>query len=219
MKNFKKLTAVLALVLISTFSFAQKIGVRAGAGLASTSLNYDGESEGLDLKSRVAFHLGVIGEFSFTKMLAVETGLMISQKGYRLSTSNDYGDFKGSANIIYGEVPLKVKAYYTLDDDLKVFGTFGPYVGVAAMGSSKYSYKDDDGQTEKSSDKFVFGNDEDSDLKRLDYGLGIGAGVAKGKLQLGINYNFGLANLAPSSEDKSSWSNRVFDFSLTYFLK
>ncbi|MCA0363066.1 MAG: PorT family protein [Bacteroidetes bacterium] len=222
MNKNRQFAMFILMLLLSSLTFGQKIGVRLGASLADISYKSDGEDYNSDLKTRVGFHAGVFGEMPLSDNLAFELGLILNQKGYRLSESDsedgyDYS-YSGSASVIYADIPLNIKYYHELDNDLSVFGTFGPYVGAGILGKTKFKYTSN-GKSDSDSEKIVFGNDDDSDFKRLDYGLGVGVGIAKENLQLGINYNFGLANIAPGGDADNKFSNRVLGISLNYFLK
>ena len=52
--------------------------------------------------------------------------------------------------------------------------------------------------------------------KRLDYGLGFGAGVELGPIVVSLNYELGLANIVDSSDYTSK--NKVLQLSLAYMF-
>ncbi len=222
MKTYRWLVIPVILLFFTSFTFAQKIGVKIGASLADISYVSEGENFNDDLKIRAGFHAGLLAEMPLSEKLAVELGLILNQKGYRMSGSEEEDgynySYSGSASVIYADIPLNIKAYFELENDMKVFATVGPYVGAGVLGNSKYKITVD-GESESDSEKLVFGSDEDSDFKRLDYGVGVGVGVAMEKLQFGINYNYGLANIAPGGDADNKFSNRVIGISLSYFLK
>ena len=53
-------------------------------------------------------------------------------------------------------------------------------------------------------------------MKRLDMGLGFGAGVELGQIVFSLNYELGLANIIDSSPEKLK--NKVFQISLAYMF-
>jgi hypothetical protein len=63
----------------------------------------------------------------------------------------------------------------------------------------------------------------DGGLKRVDYGVGLGAGVEFGKVVASLNYQLGFANLiAPdpfgSETSEEKMRNRVFQISVAYMF-
>jgi hypothetical protein len=60
-----------------------------------------------------------------------------------------------------------------------------------------------------------FGSKED-EHKRLDYGLGIGAGIEFDNFQLSIVYDIGLADIQNASDSKTSTRN--LQLSACYFF-
>jgi len=81
----------------------------------------------------------------------------------------------------------------------------GPYLAYALSGKDK-----SDGETTD----ITFG---DGGMRRFDMGLGIGAGVEFGPMVAGLNYQFGIANVADSSDGKAK--NKVFQISVAYMFR
>ena len=61
-----------------------------------------------------------------------------------------------------------------------------------------------------------WGSDDEDDFKRLDFGLGIGAGVAFNAFEVGLGYALGLANISSYTEGGSKASHKVFSVSVAY---
>lgn len=93
---------------------------------------------------------------------------------------------------------------------------FWPYVGMGLFGM--YKTEDTfDGETETDSETIDWGSVKgESDFKRLDYGLTMGAGVEINVIQIGLTYNLGLANISPYSDKGYKRNNRVLALSLGY---
>ncbi len=208
MKKISHLVLFYFLFAGSFNAFSQEIGLRAGVNLSNLLIK-DSEENGF----KPGLNLGVIGEYPLTETIFVESGLLFSQKGTRYSESEDGEKLTVKFGLNYLEIPIFAKLYHELDNDMQVFGSVGPYVGVGLNGKLKlkYSY---DGDSESETESIDFGDD----LKRLDYGLGIGAGVRKENLQLGLNFNFGLANLDPDGDSDYRTSNLAIGVNFTYFL-
>ena len=74
-----------------------------------------------------------------------------------------------------------------------------------------------DGKTEKEKEDVEWGSEKGkSDLKRLDFGLTIGAGVEIDLFQIGLGYNLGLANISPYNDGGMKINNRVIGLSVGY---
>ncbi|RIJ47070.1 hypothetical protein D1614_16720 [Maribellus luteus] len=58
------------------------------------------------------------------------------------------------------------------------------------------------------------GNSGDDDLKRMDFGLMMGAGVEIDKFQFGVGYDLGLANIDPAGDSDNFAKNRVLKISV-----
>ena len=59
---------------------------------------------------------------------------------------------------------------------------------------------------------------EEDDLKRLDFGVSIGAGVELNALQIGLFYNLGLANISSYTDDGATIQNRGLGLSVAWFF-
>lgn len=204
--------ALMGLLMISsTGAFAQmSFGVKAGANFSSMMLKSNGEKDD-EAKFKPGFNIGAFGDFELSDLLAVEAGLNVELKGYRMKF-DEIGKTTIKSNLVYVTVPVDVKL---------TFGSFyvlaGPYIGVAATGKVKSKFEFND-ETEKHNESLDFGNDEkDSDLKRLDLGLGLGAGYEiNDNLGVRAGYDLGLSNLEPGGDKDNSVKNGSINVSVTY---
>lgn len=212
-----KIILLSAVLCLSVNAFAQTtFGVRGGLNLADISLKTAGI--GIDAsKVKPGFHLGAIVNHSLTDIFAFETGLMLETKGSKIK-ANALGGSTGEAvtNILYLDVPVNLKATYDLGG-LGVYGLFGPYVGFALSSKDKYTgeFKSFAGMSEYDN---KIGNGDDDDLRRMDFGLMLGAGVEIEKFQFGIGYDWGLANIQPGGDSDNFAKNRVFKISVGMML-
>ncbi|MDP3463019.1 MAG: porin family protein [Bacteroidales bacterium] len=204
----KKIIALIACLIAFTYAtetYAQIFGVKAGLNMSTMLAKDDDDTYSDDLKSLLGFHIGATAELPFGDMFAFEPGLLISTKGYKV----DSDSYEGTLSLMYVEVPLNAKAYLEVGG-IKLYGTAGPYLGFGVTG--KFKSDDDDESVE-------WGSDEDeSDFKRLDFGLNIGAGAQFGPIEAGLTYGLGLANISPSSGNGYKENNRVFGISVAYKL-
>lgn len=194
---------------VSSSTFAQVLGVKAGLNLSNMLVKDDNNTYSDDHKMKPGFHLGVTAEVPFEEMFSFETGLLFTQKGYKYESSFMGTTYEGTLNLNYIEIPLNGKITYDMGS-AKIYGLLGPYVGFGLSG--KYKNDDDDSKVE-------WGSDEDEDdLKRLDFGLNVGAGVEIDALTIGISYGLGLANISPYSDGGYKANNRVIGISVGYKL-
>jgi hypothetical protein len=220
MKNLTKVFLVAMIVSFATESFAQvNFGIKAGVNLANMIMKDDDNTYSDDYKSKLGFQVGPVVEFGFNDMISLETGLLLSTKGYKVEDSgSDMGinwEYDDKINIMYLNIPVNARVGFGVGG-MRIYGAVGPYFGVGLSGKYKGEYTLN-GETEEEEEDLDFGNDEDeSDLKRLDYGLSIGAGAAFGAFEVGLNYDLGLANLSPNTENGNKINNRVFSITAAY---
>ena len=208
MKNFGKIFFFLVAVACSNSLFSQAFGVRAGLNLANMTAKDSDDSYDDDNEMLIGLNLGVSASFEISSGLMFETGLGLSQKGYKISE----GGFTGTYRTNYLDIPLTVKKMFAGD---KIFVQAGPYLGFGISGKSKYKF---DGETED--EPIDWGSDkDDDDQKRLDFGLTFGAGaMVTEKIQVGLNYGLGLANVSPYSENGYKATNNVIGITVGYSL-
>ncbi len=207
------------LMISSTGAFAQmSFGVKAGLNYSNNIMKYDGKKD-KDAKFKPGFNIGAFADFELSDLLAVEAGLNVETKGHMYKDKDEEeilgktykSKYKATANLVYVTVPVDVKL---------TFGSFyvlaGPYIGVAATGKAK-SKMEYDGNTEKDSHSMDLGGDDKDDLKRLDLGLGIGAGYEiNDNLGVRAGYDLGLSNLTPKGDKDNSSKNGSINVSVTY---
>lgn len=219
MKNLFRLLVVVIALTMTTEIFAQNFGIKAGLNLSNMLHKDDDDIFSEDYKIKPGFHIGATAEFPLSEMLSFETGLLLSTKGFRTS---EEGTFTGKTykyeekfNLLYLDVPLTAKATFDLGG-AKIYGVFGPYVGMGLSGKGKYE-ETFGSETESGEEDVKWGSDEDeSDLKRLDFGLTMGAGVELNSIQIGLTYGLGLANISPYTDGGTKIKNRVLGLSVGY---
>lgn len=219
MKIITKLMVVAIVFSLTTQAFAQEFGVRAGLNISNMLAKDDDDTYSDDFSSKLGFHVGGTVEFPFSDMFALETGLFINTKGFKY-TEDDIearsdDEYKMTLNLYYIDIPINAKGIYDAGD-VKVFATAGPYIGVGLTGKWKYkmTYM---GEEDEDTEDVKWGSDEDEDdFKRLDLGLGFGAGVEYKAFLVGLGYNVGLANISPYSDNGYKENNRVFQVTFGY---
>lgn len=191
-----------ALVVLGAVSVNAQVqfGVKAGLNFADLKFSNWGSSTPAT-KSLVSFHAGAIADITIAESLAIQPGLLFSQKG----TKEDGGDGKITLNYI--EIPVNVM-YKLNAGSVKVLLMAGPSFGYALSG------KDSGGG---SSSDITFGSDPGT-FKRFDCGFGFGAGVQFSSIQVTANYNLGLANIINNGGSDAKLKTTVLGLSLAYLF-
>ena len=148
----------------------------------------------INVSSKIGFNAGLNVDFSIVESFGVQTGLLFTTKGWKED------DVK--ANPMYLEIPILASYRYHFTDNLRWEFNFGPYFAYGVGGN--YSYDGD-------SYGDVFG---DNGYKRFDAGLALGTGVTISKFYVGLQYEFGLANIVDS--DHYSVKNSNFSIGVGY---
>lgn len=214
MKLLMRLTVLIALLSFSASSYAQNIWLKGGANLANMVIKEGDETLSDELKYNLGLHFGPVLEFPLSDNFSIEAGLLGTLKGTKMEEEEMGFDYSMKLYLLYVDVPVMAKVGFSAGG-AKIYAAVGPYVGAGVLGKSKYevSYG---GETESETEDIEWGSDEESDFKRLDYGVSAGAGVEFGPLQVGATYGYGLANISPSGEGDEVVNNRVLSVSLGY---
>ena len=217
----KKGFFTLAMTLICGYSVAQttatskvKIGLKAGVNLAKIAITgseyQDDEKD--NAKNITSFQFGAYADVPFSTSFSIQPGIVLNGKGgetqlselnTQLGPPTETGTIK--SNIMYIEVPIN--AVYKFNS---FYVGAGPYAAVALSGKYKSNLTSaSSGQTTNEERDIKFGNKNEDDFKKSDFGINLLGGYElKSGIQLGINYGFGLSNLDPSEGTYSS-KNRV----------
>ena len=219
MKKLVQFVIMLCLIGFASESFAQRLGIKAGLNLSTMTYKDNEETYSDDFKSNPGFHAGITAEFGASNMLSFETGLLYTTKGFKASEKENLMgatfEYEAVRTLNYLEIPLLAKANFNLGG-ATLYGTAGPYVAMGISGQDKLTFKFD-GETETETEDIKWGSDEENDdLRPLDYGLSFGAGVEIGSIQLGASYGLGLANISAYRADDDVAKNRVLSVSVGY---
>lgn len=211
------LVFIIATFLISNVE-AQELSIVGGLNFSNMSdkdndYNYAKED---NYKSRIGGHAGLLFGFDLSDKLMLQTGLLLNTKGFKQKEID--GQYKETFkfNTTYLDIPVLVSYQQEFGSNLKFIGGLGPVLGIAIGGKGVYveQYKD---EKVKESINIPFGKKED-EMKRIDFGLMLQAGLQVEKVRFGIFYNQGLVNLANYNEDAFRTKNRVIGISAAYVL-
>lgn len=163
MKKFL-MTAVLGMFALAGFSQVKWD--------AKVGMNFSNMTKFDDTKALPGFNLGVGMDYGFSENWSLQSGLMISSKGYKVK---DYAKVRP----IYLDIPILAAYKFNISDNTKFVINAGPYLAFGLGG--KYNY--DEGEDPK-----IFKDYEDEKgWKRFDLGIQYGIG-----LEIGDHY---LVNL------------------------
>jgi len=172
--------AIVSALAFSVNSSAQLYdGARVGiiGGLTSSSASV----KNLDASSISQYHAGLAAQFPLGAGFAIQPALIYQVKGTTLEAAESVSDFTGSLDMKLGYLELPVQLQW--GPDLVAFRPYGflePFVGYRL--------------TENTSGSSSVTKDDIKDgLKKVEYGLGVGAGIEIWKLQISARYfwNFG----------------------------
>jgi len=217
---------------ISATSFAQNgsAWLKGGVNFANVSYNNNGEVD--DANMLTSFHVGIMGDITIAKILAIQPGIIFTGKGSKIQSGNstNLNYYKATVNPYYIEIPVNVALKLPITGESNFFVGAGPYIamgvggkrkiegktlGVAFSSKEKIEYSSDDPST--------FNNEEGTGLgvmRRFDYGLNGTAGFQLKNFLIGLNYGYGLAKLQSgtnSSEDNQN-KHRVLSVSIGFKL-
>lgn len=164
MKKFL-MTAVLGMFALAGFSQV-KWDARVG-------MNFSNMTKFENTKALPGFQLGVGMDYGFSENWSLQSGLMISSKGYKVK---DYAKVRP----IYLDIPILAAYKFNISDNTKFVINAGPYLAFGLGGKCKF---DEGGDY-----KLFKGEDgEDAEYSRFDLGIQYGIG-----LEIGDHY---LVNL------------------------
>jgi hypothetical protein len=188
---------LLLLLIITTSSFAQQLGIKAGLNFTNVSNEKD-----IDLSSSNGFHAGLAIEVPTLPLISIGTGLFYTRRGYK---SNEVGK-DGNVSIDYLDIPVDLMIKIKVADLIGAYISAGPYFSYGI--SSKVF--DANGILQNG-----FDND-DIDLNRIDSGVNIGLGVDFTNIRLSAAY--GASFTDNGSEPNIELKNRVLKISVGYFF-
>ncbi|MCX6272369.1 MAG: porin family protein [Bacteroidetes bacterium] len=130
--------------------------------------------------------------------------------------------YKYKSNINYLEIPVNGLYKFGAGPAI-IFIQAGPYLGYALSAKLKADekiFQNEDGTLTDKYDLKIGTDKEKDDLKPLDFGINVGAGVEFKGITFGLQYGLGLANISPYTEDDTKIKNKVIGISVGYkFIK
>lgn len=207
----KKSILLAAVVLIlGTIKINAQVafGLKAGLNVSNLSVKDDGTKVKYNPKQGV--HIGAMVMLPVSNSVNIEPAVLYSSKGAKGDDNDEnivlYSD--ESININYLEVPINISYNINLNstDNVTPFVFAGPYIGYAFSGKIK---------SQNTTEKLEIGSSNNDDIKPLDYGANIGAGVRFSNFLISAQYGIGLANINPGTSSQKVL-NGVFGISIGY---
>lgn len=154
MKKFL-MTAVLGMFAVAVFSQVKWD--------AKFGMNFSNMTKFENTKALPGFQLGVGMDYGFSENWSLQSGLMISSKGYKVK--DEYKD-----RPIYLDIPILAAYKFNISDNTKFVINAGPYLAFGLGGKCKF---DEGGDY-----KLFKGEDgADAEYSRFDLGLQYGIGL------------------------------------------
>lgn len=198
-----------------------KFGAKAGINFASVSAYSSPSNTVYQSKNFGNIRIGEVTEIEWPKF-ALQTGITLDGKGGENTYINNETNTNRRKNtrLYYLEIPVNL-LYQLKTKAGTVFFGGGPYVAYGIAGRYTLSGTIFDSPVD-SSQKVYFGNDENSDYKRTDYGLNLQTEIRfLHGIGLELNYEYGLRNIAtPGIYDDVNVKtrNKVFGVAVSYLF-
>lgn len=157
------------------------LGVFAIAGFSQVKwdarfgMNFSNQTKLDDTKALPGFTMGVGMDYGFTENWSLQSGLMITSKGFKVKEMGE----KLTVRPIYLDIPILAAYKFAISDNAKFVVNVGPYMAIGLGGKAKEHW--DGGEDEK-----VF-DDKGMDCKRFDLGIQYGIGLELGEHYL-VNF-------------------------------
>ena len=214
MKNIKKTIAILFCVFAIQNVQAQLI-LKGGVNFTNY-FTENNANDAFDYSGKTGFHIGLLSESKVNDGLGFETGILIDTRGARDGSSNAFSSYEQDLNPYYATIPINLKLRLPMgDNSLFIYG--GPYMSIGVAGKLK-SNGTLFGSSANEEREIKWGDTNNDDLKRFDYGFSVGGGIEINNIVLGVDYGYGLANIAPNTDDGNKIQNRMVRFSAGFIL-
>ncbi|RZJ50010.1 MAG: PorT family protein [Flavobacterium sp.] len=204
----KRNILVIAAILMFGLSNAQetKFGLKGNLNIS----NFTGDTEGLDLKSRVGFNVGGFVAIKISEKFTLQPEVLYSAQGTNID--NFGADIEGNFytadvkfKLAYINIPVMFKYYAAEKFNIEA----GPQIGF--LTSAKTS-------TKVNGFNQTVEQDVKDNFESIDFGVNLGVGYDFTEhFSAGARYNIGLSNIAKTEAgDDTKLHNSVFSFGVGY---
>lgn len=196
----KKLILCSLIIGLITSANAQiRFGIKAGGNFSNlyTSDNNEGFNSN-QYKGKFGYHFGSVLEYSLSNRLSIQPELLYLNHGAKLKNKNSFLMKDGHFTLNTLLLPVNLKASFEIGYP-KLFVYAGPYIGYNMYGKIKGKI---DGV---SVEQELFS--KDSNMKRWDFGAGIGVGIEMNKFTLSLGNQYSMQNISKSERGKMKTGN------------
>lgn len=219
MKSSLKFGIVILVLILTSTTYAQTFGIKAGLNLSTMLVKNENGKITDGKKILPSFQLGATAEFPIIDDFSFTTGLIFSRKGTLIEQNETMYDmdfeFYEKLNLSYLDIPLTGKFVFDYRG-LMLYGQSGPCVSIGIGG--KHTYRNNfNGWGVDEEEDVRWGSDANNDfIKRFDFGWFMGVGIEKGPIVVGVGYNMGLKNVSAYTGDGKVLRNRVTEITVGY---
>lgn len=192
-----------AAIAMSSLTFAQQFGIKAGMNVSSLSTE-----EGLDdQKSKIGFNAGVFMNVPLAENFSIQPELLYSQYGDKANATIAGNEYSYSRKLDYVALPVMFQYNATPSFYLEA----GPEFGLLVSAKNKVK-NETSGQTVSESDNYK------DDLNGFNFGLGLGAGYYfTPNVGLTARYVAGFTDIYKDGQNSGdAVKNNVFQVGLAY---
>ena len=192
-----------AAIAVSSLTFAQQFGIKAGMNVSSLS----SDAALSDQKSKIGFNAGVFMNAPLAENFSIQPELMYSQMGDKGTTTILGTTYSSARNLDYITVPVMFQ--YKASPSLYLEA--GPEFGVLVSAKNKLK-NESNGNTLAESDNYK------DNLNGFNAGIGLGAGYYfTPNVGLTARYVAGLTDIFKDGQNAGdSVKNNVFQVGLAY---
>ena len=193
-----------AAIAMSSLTFAQQFGIKAGMNVSSLST----DSQLSDQGSKIGFNAGLFMNAPIAENFSIQPELLYSQMGDKYNQTIGGTTYARSRHIDYVTLPVMFQYNATPAFYLEA----GPEFGVMVNAKNKYT-------NESANNTIAESGDYKDQLNSFNFGIGLGAGYYFTP-QIGVTarYVAGLTDINSSDNNgsDSSVKNNVFQVGLAY---
>lgn len=184
--------------------------LKGGVNFSNISTSNDGTYR--DANMLTTFNAGVLVDFPLTNNFSIQPGLVLNGKGAKVKHYYGVGGEQLASdnlkmNPLYVELPVNFVVKLPITTGTNFFVGAGPYA-AAGVGGKYRATATVAGASGETTRKIQFGDTNDDDLRRFDYGVNALAGLEIDRVMLGLNYGLGMSKIVPNSDDFRNDKNK-----------
>jgi len=194
----------LLLLMFSSYSLYVNAQITASqiVGFNFSTMEMHVKNQSVDTDGSTGIHFGLLLPIPIVDHFSFQPGVMFTSKG----SSYFIDSVDISISPIYLEIPVNLE----LDlgtDAFSVTLIAGTYFSCG-VGGNKI-------ESGGAATDIFYGSGDSKDLRLMDFGINLGAGIKIKGFLIAARYGYGLANLYPDDSAETELNNRVIGISLT----